>query len=83
MRMVTLYNRSTLQSPKTKRMSKAPWGVKKKGWAMLTYSNQERVLCCIQGTGKEEGIVATPDQQPSVLLGMSKKAAWGSLVDGP
>jgi hypothetical protein len=29
---------------------------------MLTYSTQERVLCCIQGTEKEEGIVATPDQ---------------------
>ena len=50
---------------------------------MLTYSNQDRVLCCIQGTGKEEGIVATPDQKPSIMLGTSKKAAWGSFVDGP
>ena len=81
--MVTLYNHSALQLPKMKRMSKAPWGVKKKGRAMLTYSNQERVLCCIQGTGKEEGIVATPDRQPSVLFGTSKKAALGSLVDSP
>jgi hypothetical protein len=38
------------------------------------------MLCCIQGTGQKEGIVASPDQQPSVLLETSKKAAWGSLL---